>query len=151
MAPPRHAEHRAAANRGFTLLEVLLALAIVAVVMAVAVPQLAHRLDGAYADAELAQAGSSARGLPARLALLGVEVRLDDAALAKALPDGRPPLDLPQRWQVKVEKAPVFGRAGSCEPGTLMLTEPSTGRRWRVAFARVSCAVTVTVLDAQAT
>lgn len=150
MAPPRLAERRAAAARGFTLLEVLLALAIIALVMAVAVPQLAQRLDSAFADAELAQAGGSARGLPARLALLGVELRLDDAALGRPLPDGRLPLDLPPRWHAKVERPPIFARAGSCEPGTLLLTEPQTGRRWRVAFARVTCEVTVTALGTQA-
>jgi len=76
---------------------------------------------------------------------------LNEAALAKVLPDGRPPLDMPPQWKAQVEKAPVFGRAGSCEPGALLLTEVNTGRRWRVAFARVTCAVTLTSLDIQAT
>lgn len=147
MAPRRPADFAATDSSGFTLLEVLLALAVIGFVMAIAVPQLARRLDGAFADAELAQTRSSARSLPVRVALLGVELRLDQAALSRALPDGRPPLDLPVRWTATVEKAPVFSRIGSCETGALLLAEPDTGRRWQLSFARVTCEVSLTPLD----
>lgn len=137
------AESGGRASRGFTLLEVLVALAIVALVAAVALPSLGRRLDIAFADADLEQVRASALLLPARTATLGIELRLDDAALARPLPDGQPPLDLPPGWSVQVRQAPVFGRGGSCTPGAFDLRAAADGRRWRFAYARLSCALSV--------
>ncbi|GMV44666.1 MAG: hypothetical protein AMXMBFR66_00640 [Pseudomonadota bacterium] len=131
------------APRGFTLLEVLAALAIVALVAAVALPGLGRRLDIAFADADLEQVRASALLLPARTATLGIELTLDEAAVARALPDGQPPLDLPQGWSVQVRQPPRFGRGGSCAEGAFDLRAPADGRRWRFTYARLSCALSV--------
>jgi prepilin-type N-terminal cleavage/methylation domain-containing protein len=97
-APPRHrsadrapgslrsCSPRGVTRLGFTLIEVLIALSIIAMVAAVAVPSLARRLDLAFSDADLQQAQASAKLLPARVATLGIELTLDAAALAKPLP-----------------------------------------------------------------
>lgn len=135
------------AQGGFTLMEALIALSILGFVAAVAVPQLSNRLDSAFSDADLAQIVSSARMLPVRLAILGTELKLDTATARTALADAKLPLDLPPRWSLEVEKAPVFGRSGSCEEGTLVLTEPIAGQRWRLQFARISCELTITSLQ----
>lgn len=125
----------------------LIALSILGLLAAVAIPQLSKRLDSAFADADLAQVVSSARLLPVRLATLGIELKLDAAAMRSPLPDGRQVLDLPLNWQVSVERPPIFGRSGSCDEGSLVVTEPAAGLRWRISFAPISCQTTVTALQ----
>jgi prepilin-type N-terminal cleavage/methylation domain-containing protein len=129
--------------RGFTLIELLIALAIVAMAAAVALPSLVRRLDAAFSDADLQQAQTSAQVLPARVATLGIDVRLDKAALSQALPDGALPLDIPRGWDISIEVAPQLTRSGSCEAGSWRLREPLGGRRWRFAIARLTCEVSV--------
>lgn len=131
---------------GFTLIEVLIALGIIALVAAVALPSLARRLDAAFSDADLQQAQSSARILPARVATLGIDLVLDKAALAQPLPDGNLPLDLARGWEAKVEKPARLWHSGTCEAGALVLREPTQGRRWRVSVSRLTCAVEVVAL-----
>lgn len=134
-------------SSGFTLIEVLIALGILALLAAVVMPGLARRLDLAYSDAELQQALSSASILPARVATLGIDLQLDAASLGKPLPDGQPPIDIPRGWTTKVEAAAKLSRTGSCEPGSLLLREPSSGRRWRLTYARLTCQLGVTALS----
>ena len=93
------------------------------------------------------QALSSAQILPVRVATLGIDLTLDQAALGLAMPDGKLPIDIPRGWQVKVERAAKLTRSGSCEAGSLLLTEPTQGKRWRVAIKRISCEVEVLALD----
>ncbi len=121
----------------------LIALAIIALLAAVALPGLARRLDAAFADADLQQLGSSADGLPARVATLGVDLLLDQAALAAVLPDGNLPIDIPPGWTAEVEKAARFWHSTSCAAGSLMVTQTSTGQRWRITVARATCAVSL--------
>lgn len=136
----------ASSQGGFTLIEVLIALSIMALVAAVAVPGLARRLDVAFSDADLQQALTSARLLPARVATLGIDLSLDASAVTKPLPDGSLPLDIPSGWEVKVEKAVLLSHTGTCDAGSFVLGEPATGRRWRIAVARITCEVSVTAL-----
>lgn len=124
----------------------LIALAIIALVAAVALPGLASRLDAAFSDADLQQAQASARLLPARVATLGIDLTLDAAALAKPLPDGNLPLDLPRGWQTQVETPARLSRSGTCDAGSLVLREPTEGRRWRFGVARITCEVSITAL-----
>lgn len=134
---------------GFTLIEVLIALGILSLLAAVVMPGLARRLDLAYSDAELQQALSSASILPARVATLGIDLQLDAASLDKPLPDGQPPIDIPRGWTAKVEAAAKLSRTGSCEPGSLVLREPSSGHRWRLTYARLSCELGVAALPGE--
>ncbi|MEO5732849.1 MAG: prepilin-type N-terminal cleavage/methylation domain-containing protein [Rubrivivax sp.] len=129
---------------GFTLLETLIALAIVALLAAVALPNMARRLDTAFADADLQQLGSSAQGLPARVATLGIDLVLDQKALALALPDGNPPIDIPPGWTATVETAARFWHSTACAAGSVLFTQASTGQRWRITVARATCAIGVT-------
>jgi prepilin-type N-terminal cleavage/methylation domain-containing protein len=156
-APPhRHVDGAAAcasgaASRsrgvdGFTLIELLIALAIVALAAAVALPSLVRRLDAAFSDADLQQTQTSAQVLPARVATLGIDLRLDKAALSQPLPDGALPLDIPRGWEATVEAAPQLTRSGSCEAGSWRLREPVGGRRWRFAITQLTCEVRVVEL-----
>ena len=120
---------------GFTLLEVVVALVLVSLVTALAVPMFARRLDSAFADAGIAQAGAGARMLGARAATLGVDIVLDAEAARRPLPDGRPALDLPAGWQVTAPRPVTFGRAGGCSGGEVTITDPQGGGRWRLTFA----------------
>jgi prepilin-type N-terminal cleavage/methylation domain-containing protein len=131
------------AAAGFTLVELVLALSIIALVAAVALPSLVRRLDAAFSEADLQQAKSSAQMLPARVAALGIDLQLDKLSVAKALPDGVLPLDLPAGWEFTPEKVVRLMRSGSCEAGSWLLREPAGGRRWRFAMARLTCEVSV--------
>ncbi|MDE2367963.1 MAG: type II secretion system protein [Burkholderiales bacterium] len=139
-------KHPHAAPAGFTLIEVLIALTIVALVAAVALPGLARRLDTAFSDADLQQTVASARALPARTTTLGIDLTLDATALTRPLPDGALPLDLPAGWSAKVERPARLWHSGTCEPGSLVVQEPADGRRWRVAIARLTCEIEVSAL-----
>jgi prepilin-type N-terminal cleavage/methylation domain-containing protein len=132
--------------RGFTLIELLIALAILALAAAVALPNLVRRLDAAFSEADLQQTQSSAQVLPARVATLGIDLRLDKAAMGRALPDGALPLDIPRGWEATVEVAPQLTRGGSCVAGAWRLREPVGGRRWRFAMAQLTCEVSVSEL-----
>ncbi len=138
---------RAGRQPGFTLLEVLIALAIVALLAAVALPGMARRLDSAFADADLQQLGSSAQGLPARVATLGIDLLLDQQALTVALPDGNPPIDIPKGWTATVETAARFWHSTACAAGSVLVTQSSAGRRWRITVAHQTCAIGLTELE----
>jgi len=122
------------AQAGFTLIEVLIALAIIAMVAAVALPGLARRLDIAFGEADCSSPCPAARLLPARVATLGIDLRLDAAALDKVLPDGNLRWICPAAGSWKVESAARLSHTGSCEPGSLMLREPTRAGRWRLSF-----------------
>jgi prepilin-type N-terminal cleavage/methylation domain-containing protein len=148
--PAPRPTHCRRCQAGFTLIEVLIALGIIALMAAVVVPGLARRLDTAFQQADLQQVLSSARLLPARVATLGIDLTLDAAALDKPLPDGNPPLDLPSGWTVRVESPARLAHSGTCVSGALVVQEPTEGRRWRVGVARLSCEIAITELDAAA-
>jgi prepilin-type N-terminal cleavage/methylation domain-containing protein len=150
LLPRPRAERTAPARSGFTLIEVLVALAILALMAAVVIPGLARRLDVAFVDSDLQQARASAELLPARVATLGIDLLLDAGTLGKPLPDGQPPLDIPAGWSATVEKPVALSHTGTCDAGSLLLREPVSARRWRIAVQRVTCAVDVMALDAGA-
>lgn len=135
------------AASGFTLLEVLIALSIIGLMTAVAVPALARRLESAFAAADLSQIRSSAELLPVRLATLGMEMRLDAKAQQTILPDGRAPLDLPPAWALETKSPPYIGRGGSCLSGDLVVIELRTQRRWQLKFDAISCQVSMQSLN----
>ncbi|KQW42088.1 MULTISPECIES: type II secretion system protein [unclassified Roseateles] len=138
---------RLRADGGFTLIEVVVALAIIGLVAAVAVPALARRLDAAYRAADLAQVVGSARLLPVRAAAMGAELKLDASGLIRPMADGQPPMDLPPGWTlVPQDPPPRLGRAGSCTEGSLLLTAPTPVRTWRLHFGALSCELQVTEL-----
>lgn len=136
---------------GFTLIEVVVALTIIGLVAAVAVPALARRLDSAYRAADLAQVVGSARLLPVRAAAMGAEIKLDANGLARPMADGQPPLELPPGWTLTpLDPAPHLGRAGSCTEGSLLLTAPAPVQSWRLHFDALSCGLQVVPLGGDA-
>ncbi len=145
-APTVPLQRRSPGKTGFTLIEVLVALAIIAMMAAVVVPGLARRLDVAFNQADLQQVQASAWLLPARVVTLGIDLTLDTAALTRALPDGLPPLDIPRDWVATVETPAKFWHAGTCEVGSVVMREPVNGRRWRFGIARLTCELSIVEL-----
>lgn len=148
---PTEMPGRLRAHGGFTLIEVVIALAIIGLVAAVAVPAMARRLDAAYRAADLAQVVGSARLLPVRAAAMGAELKLDAAGLARPMADGQPPFDLPPGWTLTPQDpTPQLGRAGSCTEGSLLLTAPAPVQSWRLHFDALSCELQLTELGSGA-
>lgn len=129
---------------GFTLIEVLIALAIIGFVAALAVPALIKRLDAAFRSADLAQVVASAALLPVRAAAQGVVLTLDAEGLTRALPDGQPPLDLPPGWRLS-PGAPTLqiARGGTCTAASVILTSPPPTQQWELGFEALSCRLQV--------
>lgn len=137
---------RGSLDKGFTLIEVVIALSIIALLSAVAVPAMARRLDAALRATDVAQIMASARLLPARVATLGVEFTLNEARQAHPLPDGRSALELPPGWSLQTgETPPRFGRGGICMEGELTVISPPPVQHVRIRFAEMSCAAQLIV------
>lgn len=132
----RRNKGRAVRDRGFTLLELLIVLALIGLVAAVVVPGLARTYDAIVGSGERADVARAIEAVPLRVRASGEALKLEpgDAAAFAAL------LDLPAGWRVVLEQPLRVERSGLCHPAkvrvtgrdvteTWMLTSPSCGVR----------------------
>ena len=114
-------------GRGFTLLELLVVLALGAMLTGIAVPALLRGLDSARERGAVSDVTAMLAGLPAFAFQRGEPLALsasDLARMAPALPDG---------WRLEVDGALRYSAAGVAEGGAVTLRAP--GReplRWQV-------------------
>ena len=114
--------------RGFTLLELLVVLALVALVTGLVTPAVIRGLAAARERAIASDMLALLEGLPVRAYQTGLALELDGPAL-RSLGS-----ELPQDWQLAVTPVLRYGPGGVASGGTVSLMAP--GRKtlaWRVA------------------
>lgn len=114
--------------RGFTLLELLLVLALLAMLIGLVAPAGQRALDGASERAQFRRVEDVLRGLPYEAFRQGRPMRIDAAALRERLPE------LPPAWQIEMEQPLVYSPSGVSSGGEIVLKQ-SGGlvHRWRVS------------------
>ena len=103
--------------RGFTLLEVIVVLAIMGLVAAVATPAVVRGIDSWRRQAQADALMDQLRGLPARARAAGRPIEVSAAALA----DASPPLRVEDGWTLVVPEPWWVQSNGVCQGGRVEL------------------------------
>ncbi len=112
---------------GFTLLEVLVVLALIGVLMGLALPNLARYLDSVSYQSTWRSIEAEINQLPVRAFETGRAIRLETAAARELLPA------LPPDWRVEVGGSISYRTSGWCEGGAVTITASSgEQRRWQL-------------------
>ncbi len=117
----RHLARRRAFVRAFTLLEMLVVLALIAAVAGIALPNFMHMLDAYSNSLKWTELTAEVNGLPYRAFAESRDLQLDAASapqLLKALPPG---------W--KLTGAVRYRNNGWCEGGKLEISDPAGEKR----------------------
>ena len=114
-------------RRGFTLLEILVVLALVALVSGLVAPSAMNALAAARERGLVADVRALLEGLPVQAFREGRQIDVDGAALARQL-------ELPEGWVLQVEGPLVYSDTGICSGGVVRLSAPGGATRsWRIA------------------
>ena len=115
-------------HRGFTLLELLIVLALIGLVAAVVVPGLARTYDAIVRTGERADVVRALEGLPlrARASGRGLEIEPEPNAAFAAL------LDLPEEWRAVLEEPLRIEGSGLCHPAKVRVTGRGMTETWRL-------------------
>lgn len=105
------------APRGFTLLEVIVVLAIMGLVAAVATPAVVRGIDSWRRQAQADAVMDQLRGLPARARAAGRPIEVSDASLAGE----SPPLQVEAGWTLAVPEPWSVQANGVCQGGRVEL------------------------------
>ena len=128
-AANRPTERARAGARGFTLLEVIVVLAIMGMVAAVVAPAAVRGIDSWRRQADMDALGEQVRALPGRARASGKAITIDDDALAAE----EPPLRMAPGWTLSVPEPWQVHANGVCDGG-LLVARNTAGqeRRWQV-------------------
>lgn len=118
---------------GFTLLEMVVVLAILGLVTALAAPSLLRTISTWQRQAQVDAVLDEVRALPGRARSWGADIHLDNAALAAA----SSPLSVPDGWSLSVPSPWHVQGNGVCLGGELLLGDG--GRTWRIAVDAPFC------------
>lgn len=115
-------------GRGFTLLELLIVLALLGLTAAVVVPGLARTYDAIVRSGERADAIRALEGLPLGVRATGRELVLAPAD-TRALADAAP---MPEGWTVRLAEPLRIERTGVCHPARVVVTGRESKETWRI-------------------
>ena len=125
--PP--SEQQGYTARGFTLLEVIVVLAIMGMVAAVVAPAAVRGIDSWRRQADMDALGEQVRALPGRARASGKAITIDDDALAAE----EPPLRMAPGWTLSVPEPWQVHANGVCDGGPLVARDPAGNERaWQV-------------------
>ncbi len=121
--------HDKRVHGGFTLLEMLVVLALIATVAGIALPNFGRFLDSFSAATKWREVESELADLPYRAFSSGRMIRLENGTVRGHLQK------LPADWQVTSAGAIVYRDNGWCEGGTLVITNANGMKREYVLTA----------------
>lgn len=114
--------------RGFTLVELVVVLALIALATGLVTPAVVRGLTAARERAVLADVRALLEGLPVRAYQGGSALELDAAALRRLAPE------LPEGWRLDVEAPLRYGPSGVAAGGAVRLLIPGRdATTWRIA------------------
>jgi prepilin-type N-terminal cleavage/methylation domain-containing protein len=127
------------ADGGFTLIELVIAIAIVGLGLTIAVPRLTGWLDRLtssirqqqFEDA-LAELGRKARHTGRTLVLHSTNTARNAPSDVGGSSTAQPPIELPSNWTLTVEPPIAFRYDGLCTGGTVHLNYPAGERSYRL-------------------
>lgn len=111
-------------NRGFSLLELLVVLALAGVLVGMVIPRLTATLGAVQSSGDRADVAR-------RLAGMAVDARLAGRSLELNKGDV-PPLVLPDGWQVVMDEAFTATAQGVCSTALATVTGPAGQEQWRI-------------------
>ena len=116
------------ASRGFTLFELIVVLALMALATGLAAPAVVRGLDAARERGVVSDLRVLLEGLPVRAYQSGGGLDLDATTLRGLLPD------LPEGWRLELEQPLRYAPSGVAAGGTVRLLIPGREARvWQVA------------------
>ena len=116
------------AARGFTLVELVVVLALVALATGLAAPALVRGLDAAHERGMRADVRALLEGMPVRAYQTGSALEIDAAALQRLLPE------LPQGWRLEVDAPLRYAPNGVAAGGAVRLLIPDRDPTiWQIA------------------
>lgn len=107
-----------AAARGFTLLELLVVMALVGLAVGLVAPAAQRGLDAAQARGIAGDMSAALNSLPVRAFQRGAVLTVDEAALRQLLPA------LPGDWRIGMPQPLRYGPTGVASGGLVRLTPP---------------------------
>ncbi len=117
---------RCRAAGGFTLLELLIVLALTAVMVALVAPRLSGTVEAIQVSGDRADVVRRIAGLPVAVRLSGAPARFD----AKADLSAR--LHLPEGWGVVVDTPLAISALGVCDAADITVAGPRGSEQWAV-------------------
>lgn len=119
----------------FTLLELLIVLALIGLVAAIVVPGLARTYEAIVGSGERADVVRALERLPLRVRASGRDLALD----AGDTEHFDPLLELPDGWRVKLSGPLQVARSGLCTPSKVIVTGRGNTETW--VLTAPSCGV----------
>lgn len=131
-----------AAGEGFTLLEILLVLALFALLTGMVVPRFMRMAQGVEREAQRSDLHSAIEGLGYRAYTSGSAIVLTNLPEEGARRPGAPgpPIELPAGWRIAVERPIRFNANGVCGGGVIAIVDPD-GRKDEYSLRAPLCAL----------